>query len=63
MGSAEELENVEELVNTSILIPRRVQRAVRLLAARNERSMGAEIRDAIDKAIAEADREPEDVTA
>jgi len=55
------LENVEELVNTSILIPRRMQKQLRLLAARNERSMGAEIREAIDRAIAEAD--PEDIGA
>jgi len=61
MGSAEEMAQVEELVNTSILIPRRMQKQLRLLAARNERSMGAEIREAIDRAIAEAD--PEDIGA
>jgi len=62
MGSAEEMAQVEELVNTSILIPRRMQKQLRLLAARNERSMGAEIREAIDRAIAEADP-PEDIGA
>ena len=62
MGSAEEMAQVEELVNTSILIPRRMQKQLRLLAARNERSMGVEIREAIDRAIAEADP-PEDIGA
>ena len=50
---------VVELVNTSVMVPRKTQQAIRLLAARNERTMGAEIRAALESHVAE----PEDEAA
>lgn len=56
MGSQREHADGDELVNTSILIPRGTRRAIRFLAAHNERSMGAEIREALQRHIDEAER-------
>lgn len=47
--------NVVELINTSVLIPEDMQQSIRMLAAGNKQSMGAEIRDALAKHIAGSD--------
>lgn len=40
-----------ELVNTSFLIPRHIQRELRIMAAHNERSLSAEIRAALESHV------------
>lgn len=43
--------DVIELVNTSFLIPRHIQRELRIMAAHNERTLSAEIRAALESHV------------